>query len=63
MTGTVEKRIETLEVEARRADTRPRVVIAEPGETGEHALRREGIAAGTDNVFVVVFLQPQPVKT
>ena len=55
MIGTIEKRIEALEIDASHADLGLRVVIAELGETAEQALRREGMAAGADNVLVVVF--------
>ena len=55
MTGTIEKRVEALEVDTKDADNNLHVVIAEPGETTDQARRREGIEPGADNVLVVVF--------
>lgn len=55
MSAGIEKRIEALEIDETAADQNLRVVIAELGETADQALQREGIAAGADNVLVVVF--------
>lgn len=55
MTGTIEKRIESLETRASSADHNLRLVIAEPGETADQALRRVGIEPDAKGVMVVGF--------
>ncbi len=55
MTAHIEKRVEALEIDASRADHNLQVVIAEPGETSDQALRRVGIDAAASDVMVVVF--------
>ena len=55
MTAHIVKRVEALEIDASRADHNLQVVIAEPGETSDQALRRVGIDAAASDVMVVVF--------
>lgn len=55
MTAHIEKRVEALEIDASRADHNLQVIIAEPGETTDQALRRVGIDAAASDVMVVVF--------
>ena len=63
MTSNIVKRIKALGAEASLVNLSRRVVFVEPGETGEQALRREGIIADLDDAIVVVIGELQPVKT
>ena len=55
MTTSIRSRLAALEIDASRADHNLQVVIAEPGETSDQALRRVGIDAAASDVMVVVF--------
>lgn len=59
MTGNIEKRIESLETRASRADHNLQLVIAEIGETADQALTRLGVEPDDGNVLVVVFSEAQ----
>lgn len=55
MTAHLGKRVEALETDATRADHNLRVILAEPGETGDQARQRMGIDHDAKNIMVVVF--------
>lgn len=55
MINRIEKRVESLEIDASRADGNLQVIIAEPGETGEQARQRLGITRDEDSVLLVLF--------
>jgi len=55
MIASIKRRLEALENAKSSADQNLRVVIVEPSETDDEALRREGVEISASTVIIVKF--------